>query len=107
MLAEAVASHGRRSARAHLAHLLCELNARLSVVGHARDGEFALPVTQEGIADALGLTSVHVNRTLQGLRATRAVVLEAHRVKIRDPEMLADYGDFRPNYLHLDGMRPR
>ena len=59
---------GRRSAYARIAHLLCEMGLRLQAVGLAQNGSYDLPVTQMELADALGLTTVHVNRTLQQLR---------------------------------------
>ena len=59
---------GRRSTEAYLAHLICETYCRLRVVGLVRDLTFDIPVTQAHLADIMGLSPVHVNRTLQGLR---------------------------------------
>lgn len=103
MLAERNACLGRRSAREHVTHLLCELLVRLSVVGRAHDGRFALPMTQEEVSDVIGLTSVHVNRTLQALRGDGHVERRGHDVVIRDLASLRKAAGFRPDYLHLEG----
>lgn len=96
---------GRRSARERLAHLLCELHARLDAVGQASDGAsgrgFAMPLTQEEIADVLGLTAVHVNRTLQGLRSDGLIQLRDHRLTIPDEAALRRVAGFDGGYLHL------
>lgn len=98
---------GRRSARERLAHLLCELHARLDAVGAANDGangrSFAMPLTQEEIADVLGLTAVHVNRTLQGLRSDGLILLKDHRLTIPDEGALRRVAGFDGGYLHLQG----
>ena len=106
ILSEWIACLGRRSAREHLAHLLCELHARLDAVGRVDGGGYLLPLTQEELSDALGLTSVHVNRTLQGLRSDGLIALESHRLTILDMPALQRAGGFSPDYLHLGGMRP-
>lgn len=92
---------GRRSARERLAHMLCELHARLEAIGEARGGSYTLPLTQEELADLLGLTAVHVNRTLQGLRADGVIQLRDHRLTIPDAAELARVAGFDPSYLHL------
>jgi len=92
---------GRRSARERLAHLLCELQARLQAVGAAGDGGFALPLTQEEIADVLGLTSVHVNRTLQTLRSSGLIRLKDQRLQVPDLQALQRLAGFDARYLHL------
>jgi len=65
---EWVVNVGRRNARTRIAHLLCELALRLEKIGAGHDGRFDFPLTQEQLADATGLTSIHTNRTLQSLR---------------------------------------
>src|SRR3954466_1866374 len=65
---------GRRDARARIAHLVCELVTRLEIAGLARDKSIHIPLTQAHIADALGLSTVHVNRVLQMLRAEKLIV---------------------------------
>lgn len=96
---------GRRSAREHLAHLFCELLVRLTVVGRAEADGYTMPLTQDALADVLGLTSGHVSRMLQSLRTDELVELEAQRLTVRDWGGLKAAGDFRGGYLHLQGMR--
>lgn len=91
----------RRPADQRLAHLLCELYHRLRAVGVADGNSYPLPLTQEEIADTLGMSSVHINRTIQRLRRTGYVNFQGRRVTISNVQNLADFGDFRPNYLHL------
>lgn len=91
---------GRRDAYARIAHLLCELHERMKRVGLVRDGEFNLPLTQEELADALGLTSVHTNRTLQRLRTEGLVRLHSHMLTILDADRLGEAAGFDPTYLH-------
>ena len=104
MLAERNASLGRRSAREHMAHLLCELTLRSSVVGLADNLAFALRLTQDEIADVLGLTAVHVNRVIQGLRAEGLIEQRGQMLAVRDWEGLRQAAGFRADYLHLDGV---
>ena len=94
-------SLGRRSAKERLAHLLCELSVRLD----ADDGvasSFPLPLTQEQLADALGLTSVHVKRTLQQLRVEGMVVTANRTMTLPDVAGLRRIGGFDPSYLHIE-----
>jgi len=93
-------SLGRRSAIARLAHFLCEMSVRIG----ADDGgksSFAFPMTQEQIADTLGLTSVHVNRTMQHLRAGGLIATPKRRMIIPDIAKLRHVGGFDPRYLHI------
>ena len=93
---------GQRSAYERLGHLLVELYLRLKTVGKARDGACDFPLTQNDLADATGLTAVHVNRTLQELRRDRLIELERKQLRVLDLERLMDVSMFNPNYLHLD-----
>lgn len=93
---------GQRSAYERLAHLLVELYMRLRTVGRADNGRCDFPLTQNDLADATGLTAVHVNRTLQELRRDRLIELERKQLQILDLERLMDVAMFNPNYLHLD-----
>lgn len=93
---------GQRSAYERLAHLLVELYLRLETVGRANDGRCDFPLTQNDLADATGLTSVHVNRTLQELRRDGLIELERKQLRILDMERLKDVAMFNANYLHLD-----
>jgi CRP-like cAMP-binding protein len=79
---------GRRNAHTRLAHLLCELGMRLDALGLAEDYGYHLPLTQEDLADALGLTPVHVNRTLKALSAKGLIARERRRVSFPDWERL-------------------
>ncbi len=84
-----------------MAHVLCELLVRLRVVGLVEDHSCDLPITQGEFADALGITTVHVNRVLQQMRADGLIELKGDRVLVPDWERLKQAGDFDPTYLHL------
>lgn len=99
---ERILSVGRRSALSRLAHLFCELHVRLGVVEMVQGMSYALPLTQSQLADAAGLTQVHVNRTLKELRDRELVVFRGGRVDIQDWDGLADVAEFDPAYLYLD-----
>jgi CRP-like cAMP-binding protein len=92
---------GRRSAASRLAHLFCELLLRFRAVGMADRPAYDFPLTQAIMADVLGLSAVHVNRSLQELRREGLVSLEAGRLHILDWEKLTKRGDFDPAYLNL------
>jgi CRP-like cAMP-binding protein len=96
-----VVNVGRRQAPARLAHLLCELLVRLRAVELVEDHAFTLPVTQAELADALGLTPVHVNRVLQDLRGDGLISLHGRTLKVLNWEGLQKAGEFDPTYLHL------
>ncbi len=100
---EWIANVGRRDAQARMAHFLCELFVRQREIGLTRDDRFALPMTQEQLADVLGLTSVHVNRTLKALEAAGLIEREKREVTFADWAALVSAGDFNPAYLHLPG----
>jgi CRP-like cAMP-binding protein len=91
---------GRRDAYQGVAHLMCELHARMGSVGLVDEGRFSLPLTQEELADALGLTPVHVNRVLQRLRGEGLITLEDRVLTLEDPEGLRRAAGFDPTYLH-------
>ena len=93
---------GQRSAYERLAHLLIELYIRLEVVGRAQNGRCDFPLTQNDLADATGLTSVHVNRTLQELRRDGLIELERKQLHILDLPRIIDVAMFNANYLHLE-----
>lgn len=93
---------GRRSSEAQLAHLLCEIFVRMQIVDRVDGYSFDLPLTQVELADVLGLSVVHVNRTLQKLRRQGAVTWDGMRVRIDDWAKLASTADFDPAYLCLD-----
>jgi CRP-like cAMP-binding protein len=91
---------GRRDAFESIGHLLCELHARLAKVGFAADTHFELPLTQEDVADALGLTPTHVNRTFKRLREEGFITLRQNRLVILDVARLRSATDFDASYLH-------
>ncbi|TXN76592.1 Crp/Fnr family transcriptional regulator [Methylobacterium sp. WL18] len=95
-----MSSLGRRAARERLAHLFCELYLRLKAVGLANGNTLPMPLRQPDLADALGLTSVHVNRTLKDLREDGLISLKARRLEILDWARLQAIGQFSPRYLH-------
>ncbi len=95
-------SLGRRSALARVAHLFCELEVRLGLVGLAEGDGYALGLTQADVAECLGLTSVHVNRTLRELREQGLMEFRSGRVAIRDREELRRTAEFDPAYLYLE-----
>jgi CRP-like cAMP-binding protein len=104
---EWIANVGRRDARTRIAHLLCEFSLRLKVAGIGEHRNYELPMTQDQIADATGLTSVHVNRTLRGLEADGLIERRNPRViEIGDWRKLAETGDFNSAYLHLNDAEP-
>ena len=99
-------SLGRRDAVARLAHLFCELQARLEIVGLADATGFELDMTQADLAECTGLTPVHVNRSLRQLREQGIVDARDRRVAIADLAALRRAGEFDPAYLYLE-RRPR
>jgi CRP-like cAMP-binding protein len=99
---EWVLNVGRRDSRMRLAHLLCEIGVRLDAEGLAEDYGYELPMTQEQLADALGLTPVHVNRTLKALEEEGLIVRSKRSVSFPDWKRLRLVGDFNQRYLHLE-----
>jgi CRP-like cAMP-binding protein len=94
-------SMGRRSSFGHMAHLFCELYLKQAAVGLADDHRCFLPITQSDLADALGLSSVHVNRVLQELRGKGMITLRGHSLVIHTWEDLVQAAEFDATYLHL------
>ena len=97
--AEHLIDVGRRSALERVAHFLLELLTRLKVIGLADERSFRMPLTQELISDALGLSVPHVNRTLRQLRDDDLVSIEEHVVIVKDVEALSALADFERSYL--------
>jgi len=95
-------SLGRRTAIARMAHLFCELNVRLEISGLAEGGRYEFPLTQVELSECLGVTPVHVNRTLQELRRMSLVELQNRRVTILDMKGLQGVAEFDPAYLYLE-----
>jgi CRP-like cAMP-binding protein len=93
---------GRRDAYEAIGHLICELYVRMRTVGLVEDHRFDLPLTQEEIGDALGLTPVHVNRVLQRLRGEDMISLKRGLLIIHDYQRLERAAGFSANYLHIE-----
>ena len=96
-----IASLGRRPALERLGHLLCELDSRLTVVGLAHEHRFDVPLVQEELADILGMSVVHMNRTIQDLRKGGLVTWVGSKVAIQDFDRLCEFSGFDPRYLSL------
>ena len=94
-------SLGRRNPTSHLAHLICELYLRLEIVGKARDYEFEFRIGQADLADVLGLSVVHTNRTLQDLRSQNLLTWRNGVIRILDWPALTNLAEFEPTYLSL------
>jgi CRP-like cAMP-binding protein len=94
---------GRRSAETRIAHVLCEVLVRMRAVGLANEHRCELPITQAELGDALGLSTVHVNRSLQELRGKGLITLRGSILTVEDWQGLKKAGEFDPTYLHLDG----
>jgi len=93
---------GQRTALERMAHLLCELFIRMQVIGHTQGNRCEFPLLQSDLADATGLSNVHVNRTLQELRAQNLIILRGKELTIPDIEALKEAALFNINYLHLE-----
>ena len=92
---------GRRTATERIAHLFCELLVRLRAVGLVTENSYALPLTQADLADTTGLSTVHVNRSLQELRRQGLIELKNRHLTILNLPRLRAVGEFQANYLHL------
>jgi CRP-like cAMP-binding protein len=95
---------GRRDAPSRIAHLLCELFVKLRAVGLTKDDSCHFPITQSVLGDALGLSTVHVNRSLMELRGKGLIKLEKQVLTILRWEELRKEGGFDPMYLHLEAL---
>ena len=101
VLREWMVGMGRRAADKQIGHLFCELLFRLRLVAKAEGACYLFPVTQEQLADTVGLSAVHVNRVLQQLRTDGLISLERGMLTVLDEARLIAFSDFDPNYLHL------
>jgi CRP-like cAMP-binding protein len=99
---EWIVNVGQRNALERMAHLFCELLYRFRAVGLNQGNSCTLPLTQVELAETLGLSSVHVNRTLQTLRRQKLITLEGGTLTIQDLDALKEVSFFNPDYLHLD-----
>lgn len=103
LVVEHLVGIGRRDADARMAHFLLEMGARLALVGIGGKEGYACPLTQYHLADALGLTAIHVNRVLRLLRERGLVTFRNGRVTFHDLEGLVDFAEFDPAYLDQSG----
>lgn len=105
ILAQWVVNLGRRDARTRIVHLLCEMACRYGVVDGGGEVRFRLSMTQSQLADATGLTAVHVNRSLKNL-ALEGITFHSRSVRIEDWDTCVEMGDFESDYLQAD-VRPQ
>jgi len=103
MVVEHLVDIGRRNAKERAAHFLLELGARLKLVGLGSTSGYACPLSQYLLADALGLSAVHVNRVLRELREDGLVTFQHGQVEIHDLDALVLLADFDKTYLDHDG----
>ncbi|MCV9939852.1 Crp/Fnr family transcriptional regulator [Boseaceae bacterium BT-24-1] len=95
------ASIGKRSAPARIAHFLCEYITRMRSIGLSDGTTCVMPLTQTEMGDALGLSTVHINKKLRELRRAKLVEIRAGQLRVLNWKELSDRADFDPNYLHL------
>ena len=98
-MVEHLVNVGRRNAIQRLSHFLLEICKRMDFAGLGAGGDYRCPLTQEHLADALGLTSIHVNRVLRQLRERNLVSLEKGTLHIKDLSKLSELAAFDPDYL--------
>jgi CRP-like cAMP-binding protein len=103
MVVEHLVNVGRRNATERMAHFLLELGARLALVGLGSREGFACPITQYLLADALGLSAVHVNRVLRQLREAKLLTFRDGFVGFENYDRLAEFAKFDPTYLDQGG----
>ena len=99
---EWVVNVGRRPAIQRIGHLLCEVARRLEIAGLGATTGYQFPMTQDQLADAVGLTPVHVNRTLKAMEAAKLIARHKRFIEIPDWERLRTMSGFNELYLHLD-----
>jgi CRP-like cAMP-binding protein len=101
VLRERLVDIGRRDARERIAHLIYEMLVRYRTIGETDDDVMPWPITQDELADATGLTTVHINRTLRQLREEGLIDPNRREMRVLDPDRLRQVSGFNPNYLHL------
>lgn len=101
ILREWLTNIGQRDAFSRIGHHFCELWHRMRAIGLVSDHEFDMPLTQEVLGDTLGLTAVHVNRTLKRLREEGLLSVNNKRLTVLNPQGLTKRTGFDPSYLHL------
>jgi CRP-like cAMP-binding protein len=106
IFAKWVGNLGRKNAIARIAHIFCEMGMRTEAAGLGTRTSYELPVTQEQLGEASGLTAVHVNRTLQEIRGRALLTFRSGHVEVPDWHALARIGEFDPAFLMLDRSPP-
>jgi CRP-like cAMP-binding protein len=101
VLRERIVDVGRREARERIAHLIYEMLVRYRIVGETEDDVMPWPITQDELADATGLSPLHVNRTLKQMREEGLIDFNRRTLKVLDSGRLREVAGFNPNYLHL------
>ncbi|MFC0269771.1 Crp/Fnr family transcriptional regulator [Kushneria aurantia] len=101
MLVERMINLGRRSAQTRLSHFICEMRSRLSRTNPDLEKDFRLPLSQQMLADTMGLTPVHVSRVFTQLREKGLVYRDRHQVSIPDLDRLIGFADFDGSYLRM------
>ncbi|MBZ9709263.1 Crp/Fnr family transcriptional regulator [Mesorhizobium sp. ESP7-2] len=99
VIAEHLTNVGRRSALARTAHLFLELRTRLELIGSVTRDSYECPLTQYDLADALGLTPIHVNRMLRELRERKFLEFRQGRVRVLDLRGMTEYAGFERSYI--------
>jgi CRP-like cAMP-binding protein len=102
VLREWIVNIGARNAKERIAHLMCELLARVKAVGLATGDSFELPITQSELGETMGLSPVHVNRTLKLLRADGLITFKGGQLVVLDAARLRAISSFNSSYLHLE-----
>jgi CRP-like cAMP-binding protein len=105
VLREWLVNLGIRPPEQRIAHLLCELLVRLEAVGQVKDSSYHFPFTQVELAETMGLSCVHVHRTLRELRMLGLITIKRRILTIHDVGKLKAFCEFTPNYLHLKNTR--
>lgn len=103
LVVEHLVSLGRRTAIERTAHLFLELSARLKLVGLGSESGFSCPISQYMLADALGISAVHVNRVMRELREMGLMTFRNHRVELLDVDALIELAEFDRSYLDHEG----
>ena len=98
---------GRLNAIGRISHFLCELDAKLQAVGRSDGLRFELPINQNDLGEACGMTGVHVNRILRQLREQKVLLFRNGMVQIQDRKRLERIGEFDPAYLYINGAEKR
>ena len=101
MFREWIVNVGQRPAPARLAHVMMELRERLRLIGRVDGNSFEMPMTQEEIGEALGITGVHANRVIRQLREEGIVDLHRGRATVLNEARFLELSDFDDRYLHL------